>query len=76
MDDNGRADGTEWWTTLAPLLDRVLDRERYAVAVRVGTSATTHYQGVHDPKHTFEFGLQRVLDGIESFVAANRRQPS
>ena len=66
----------EWWATLAPLLDRVLDRERYSVAVRVGTSATTHYQGVHDPEHTFEFGLQRVLDGIESFVAANRRQPA
>jgi AcrR family transcriptional regulator len=66
----------EWWTTLAPLLDRVLDRDRYAVAVRVGTSATTHYKGVHDPEHAFEFGLQRVLDGIESFVTANRHQPS
>jgi len=66
----------EWWTTLAPLLDRVLDRERYAVAIRVGTSATTHYQGVHDPEHTFEFGLQRVLDGIESFVTANGAGPA
>jgi AcrR family transcriptional regulator len=66
----------EWWATLAPLLDRVLDRERYSVAVRVGTSATEHYKGVHDPEHAFEFGLQRVLDGIESFVTANGRRSS
>ncbi|MFD8499965.1 TetR/AcrR family transcriptional regulator [Amycolatopsis sp. NPDC059657] len=57
-----------WWSTLAPHLDRVLDHERYALAIRVGTAATTHYNGVHDAEHAFEFGLQRVLDGIESFV--------
>jgi AcrR family transcriptional regulator len=65
----------EWWSALAPLLDQVLDRNRYSVAIRVGTSATTHYQAVHDPEHAFEFGLQRVLDGIESFVTADGRQP-
>ncbi|MBE1492825.1 TetR/AcrR family transcriptional regulator [Plantactinospora soyae] len=64
----------EWWSTVAPLLDRVLDRERYSLAVRVGTSATTHYEGVHDPEHAYEFGLQRVLDGIESFVNGNSRR--
>jgi hypothetical protein len=64
----------EWWSTVAPLLDRVLDRERYSLAVRVGTSAATHYDGVHDPEHAYEFGLQRVLDGIESFVADNSRR--
>lgn len=58
----------EWWTTLAPHLDRLLDRERYSVAVRVGTAATMHYEGVHDAEHAFEFGLQRILDGIASFV--------
>ncbi|WP_405094926.1 TetR/AcrR family transcriptional regulator [Micromonospora sp. NBC_01412] len=66
----------EWWTTLAPLLDRVLDRERYSIAVRVGTSATTHYNAVHDPEHAFEFGLQRVLDGIEAFVNSSGRHSS
>ncbi|WP_027942113.1 TetR/AcrR family transcriptional regulator [Amycolatopsis taiwanensis] len=58
----------QWWATLAPHLDRLLDHERYALAVRVGTAATTHYNGVHDAEHAFEFGLQRVIDGIESFV--------
>jgi AcrR family transcriptional regulator len=67
---DGQSDD-EWWNTIAPLLDQVLDRERYSVAVRVGTSATDHYQGLHDPEHAFEFGLQRVLDGVESFVRSN-----
>ncbi|MFG2868471.1 TetR/AcrR family transcriptional regulator [Streptomyces sp. NPDC048338] len=58
----------EWWTTVAPRLDQLLDRERWAVAVRVGTAATAHYRGVQDAEHAFEFGLQRVLDGIASFV--------
>ncbi|GAA4607327.1 TetR/AcrR family transcriptional regulator [Actinoallomurus liliacearum] len=58
----------QWWATLAPHLDRLLDQERYALAVRVGSAATTHYNGVHDAEHAFEFGLQRVIDGIESFV--------
>lgn len=58
----------EWWATLAPHLDRVLDQERYPLAVRAGTAATSHYNGVHDAEHAFEFGLQRVLDGIETFL--------
>ncbi|MFE3170033.1 TetR/AcrR family transcriptional regulator [Amycolatopsis sp. NPDC059090] len=58
----------QWWSTLAPRLERLLDPRRYALAIRVGTAATTHYNGVHDAEHAFEFGLQRVIDGIESFV--------
>jgi AcrR family transcriptional regulator len=58
----------QWWATLAPHLNRLLDQERYGLAMRVGTAATTHYNGVHDAEHAFEFGLQRVIDGIESFV--------
>jgi AcrR family transcriptional regulator len=76
MSERTEQSDDEWWATIAPLLDRVLDRERYSLAVRVGTSATEHYKGVHDPEHAFEFGLQRVLDGIESFVNANGRYSS
>jgi AcrR family transcriptional regulator len=59
----------QWWATLAPHLDRLLDRDRYRLAVRVGTAATTAYRGVRDTEHAFEFGLHRVLDGIEGLVA-------
>ena len=62
----------EWWSAQAPLLDRVIDPDRFPVATRVGTAATEAYRGLWDPDHTFEFGLQRVLDGIEALVGARR----
>lgn len=64
----------EWWTALAPSLEKVFDPERYPVAARVGTAATEHYQGAYDPEHAFEFGLARVLDGVETFVDKRPRR--
>jgi AcrR family transcriptional regulator len=58
----------EWWTALAPSLEKVFEPERYPVAARVGTAATRHYRGAFDAEHAFEFGLARVLDGVEAFV--------
>jgi AcrR family transcriptional regulator len=66
----------EWWTALAPHLERVFDDSRFPLAARVGTAATDYYRGVADPEHAFEFGLQRVLDGVAALVerrAAKRR---
>ena len=62
----------EWWSAQAPLLDQVIDPDRFPVATRVGTAATEAYRGLWDPDQTFEFGLQRVLDGIEALVGARR----
>ncbi len=66
-EETGQTDD-EWWLSVAPTLEQVLDVERYAVAVRVGTAATDQYRGLHDPDHAFEFGLERVLDGIEMLI--------
>lgn len=63
---SGQADA-EWWAQLEPHMARVLG-DRYAMAVRVGTAASTQYDGVQDAERAWEFGLQRILDGIESFV--------
>lgn len=41
---------------------------KVGLGTRVGTTAGQHYQAVSDPDHAFEFGLQRVLDGIEVLV--------
>jgi len=30
----------------------------------IGWENSLAVRGLHDPEHTFEFGLQRVLDGI------------
>lgn len=62
----------EWWAAYAPLLEKVFDGDRYPVAARVGASAGAEYQAAHDPARAFEFGLQRVLDGIGTFLAARR----
>jgi AcrR family transcriptional regulator len=66
----------EWWRANEPLLRRVFDPERYPTASRVGPAATEAYQAAYDPEYAFEFGLQRVLDGIEIFVGerSERRQ--
>jgi AcrR family transcriptional regulator len=62
----------EWWLALAPLLETVVDPARYPLAARVGAAATEHYQGASDPRHAFEFGLERLLDGIAVLVDARR----
>lgn len=33
----------------------------------------THGQAISDPDHAFEFGLQRVLTGIEALVGERSR---
>jgi hypothetical protein len=58
-----------WWESVAPQLERFLDPAEYPVAVRVGTAASSAYEGAFDPDHAFEFGLARLLDGIAAFVA-------
>ncbi|MDX5895401.1 TetR/AcrR family transcriptional regulator [Rubrobacter radiotolerans] len=58
----------EWWAANAPLLEKVFDAERYPTAARVGAAAGAAYQAAHSPEHAFEFGLRRVLDGVEALV--------
>ncbi|MFC4561735.1 TetR/AcrR family transcriptional regulator [Nocardiopsis mangrovi] len=58
----------EWWSARAPLLSRLMDPDRYPTAARVGRAAAERHGAAHDPDHDFEFGLQRVLDGIDVFV--------
>lgn len=58
----------EWWQAYGPLLGEVLDPRRCPTAVRVGSAAGAEYDAAHDPARSFEFGLSRVLDGIEALV--------
>jgi AcrR family transcriptional regulator len=60
----------EWWAAHAALLDDVVEPGRFPVADRVGAAATLAYQGLWDPDHAFEFGLERVLDGIAALIEA------
>ena len=58
----------DWWAANAPLLERVLDPARYPTATRVGAAAGEEHAAAYAPEHNFEFGLARVLDGIEVLV--------
>jgi AcrR family transcriptional regulator len=66
---------SEWWRINAPLLEKVFNAERYPTAARVGAAAGAAYGAAYDAEHAFEFGLQRVLDGVEAFVRARSVQP-
>ncbi len=69
--DTGMTD-EEWWSTYGPLLEKVFDAEKYPVAARVGAVAGEEHQSAYDPEHGFEFGLARLLDGIEALVVSRR----
>ena len=65
--DTGQTDA-EWWSDYAPLLEKVFDPVKYPVAARVGQVAGETYQAAYDPKHGFEFGLARILDGVAALI--------
>lgn len=58
---------TEWWQRVEPFVSTI-DFSTYPVASRVGPVTGEAY-GAHDPEGAFEFGLARVLDGLEAFIA-------
>jgi AcrR family transcriptional regulator len=60
----------QWWRAYEPFLARALDPQRFPTASRVGSVVGEQFGSAYDAGHTFEFGLQRVLDGIASFVGS------
>ena len=68
----GKSD-LEWWEEFGPQLARVSDGSTFPTASRVGQAAGEVYQAAHSPEHTFEFGLARILDGVELLIQAQGR---
>jgi AcrR family transcriptional regulator len=62
----------EWLAVAEPALQEVLDPEAFPVLIRVGAACTAGQELLFDRARGFEFGLQRVLDGIEAFIAVRR----
>ena len=65
--DSGMTD-EQWWAANAPLLERVLDPGAYPTAARVGTAAGSAHGGAYSADHAWEFGLERVLDGLAALI--------
>lgn len=59
---------TQWWGANLPVLDAVMEGDRFPVSGRVGTAAGMEYQSLASPDHGFEFGLRVVLDGVDGLV--------
>jgi AcrR family transcriptional regulator len=64
----------QWWEANAPLVAKVFDANRFPIAARVGQAAGEEYGAAYAPEHAFEFGLQRILDGIEVLIRARERK--
>jgi Tetracyclin repressor-like, C-terminal domain len=58
----------QWWEANAPLLERILDPGAYPTAARVGTAAGAAQGGAYSADHAWEFGLDRILDGLAALI--------
>ncbi len=58
----------EWWAAYAPLLEKAFDPDRFPTAARVGAAAGETYGAAYAPEHAFAFGLDRILDGVETLI--------
>lgn len=54
----------QWWSAMEPHVERFFDAERFPTAARVGPVAGNDLQAAYAPERSFEFGLERLLDGI------------
>jgi AcrR family transcriptional regulator len=61
-------DDEQWWAAAGPLLARVFDDSRYPTAARVGAAAGAAHGSTYSPRHAYDFGLRRVLDGLAAVI--------
>ena len=62
-------DDEQWWAANAPLLNRIMDPATYPLASRIGTAAGQAHGAAFNPDHAYEFGLERILDGLDALIA-------
>ncbi|PXX54036.1 TetR family transcriptional regulator [Nocardia tenerifensis] len=54
----------QWWAAHGPMLAQVMASSSFPVAIRVGTAVGELYRAPGDPEGAFEYGLDRLLDGV------------
>ncbi|MCF2529156.1 TetR/AcrR family transcriptional regulator [Yinghuangia soli] len=59
-------DYEDWWEKATPMLERFIQQSRYPTLYAVWNSGAFETP----PEEGFEFGLQRLLDGVEQLVEA------
>lgn len=59
----------QWWDINAPVLDRVMADADYPISGRVGQAAGAEYHSIGDAARSFEFGIARIVDGVEVLLS-------
>jgi AcrR family transcriptional regulator len=62
----------QWWALNQPLLKDKVDPASFPTITKIGEAYQAAEFQPHDPERNFEFGLQRMLDGIEVFIDRRR----
>lgn len=70
-EESGLSD-SEWWTEALPVAERVFDRKRFPLTVRVGLSLMDDEHPNRWADDIFAFGLERILDGVGATIAARQ----
>lgn len=71
---SGELTSEEWWDAVLPILERIPLND-YPIATRVGTAVSEALSGKLADEEAFDFGLQRILDGIDALVAKPSTTP-
>jgi AcrR family transcriptional regulator len=58
----------QWWGRAAPILAAIVDERAYPIATRVGSAAGAAHGGAYSSTHAYEFGLDRLLDGLGAII--------
>jgi len=58
----------EWWRKQEPILSKIAQLADFPIANRVGSAVGAEFNAPYDPEYSFEFGLGRVLDGIQALL--------
>ncbi|MFF3223347.1 TetR/AcrR family transcriptional regulator C-terminal domain-containing protein [Nocardia suismassiliense] len=54
----------QWWDVHGPLLTEAMPSSSFPISARVGAAVGELYQAPADPDGAFDYGLDRLLDGI------------
>ncbi|CAN5501554.1 hypothetical protein BH20ACT23_BH20ACT23_03300 [soil metagenome] len=67
VEDTGVSEG-QWWSERSQFWEEIFDVESFPTMTAIWESG-----GFNEPEDDFEFGLQRVLDGIETLINEGQR---
>ena len=54
----------DWWEIYGPLLTQVMPADEFPLSARVGAAVGQLYRAPGDPAGEFDYGLDRLIDGI------------